>query len=363
MRSQRRCVLRQAIVTCLFAVMVGSITEENKAQAEPPRSTSAVPVPTSKSQTVYRRNDDRTVVNPKRLAGSKIRRFESKRLVLYTDIEDQKLAASIPKLADALFDRLTKYFGALPASRQGGEFQATGFLMAEKSTFQSLGLLTSRVPQFENGRHLGYEFWANAQDFDYYTRHLALHEFTHCFMTCVTGSTNAPPPWYMEGMAEYFATHRITPNGPTFGVMPENKKDYEGFGRTTFLNRAVSGGESLRLAKVMQVKPSDPAIYPWSWAACWFLAEHPKYGEGFRKLGAHISYAQFMQKLSLLVANDPEELEVRWHEFINQLVDGYDLKRGAIAMSPCKQLAVGGTATFSVQAGKGWQSTGVQLEP
>ncbi|MFK7822247.1 MAG: hypothetical protein AB8G99_26360, partial [Planctomycetaceae bacterium] len=46
-----------------------------------------------------------------------------------------------------------------------------------------------------------------------------------------------------------------------------------------------------------------------------------------------------------------------------QLVDGYDLKRGAIAMSPCKQLAVGGTATFSVQAGKGWQSTGVQLEP
>ena len=361
MRGPLRCVLKTALVT-FAALMVGSTSMENKAQAETPIVPATKPTQPSEPQKVYRRTDDRVVVNPQRLTSSKIRKFESKRMVLYSDIEDQNLAASIPKLADALFERLTEYYGALPPSRQGGEFQTTGYLMANKSAFQSLGLLTDRVPQFENARHLKYEFWANAQDFEYYTRHLVLHEFTHCFMTCVTGSTNAPPPWYMEGMAEYFATHRITKDGPVFGVMPENKKDYQGFGRTTFINRAVASGTGHRLAKVMQVKPTDPAIYPWSWAACWFFTEHPKYGPSFRRIGNHNSYASFMQKFAPLVGNDSAKLEIRWHEFINQLVDGYDLTRGAVTMSNCKPLVIGGSTKFVLQANQGWQSTGVQLE-
>lgn len=308
----------------------------------------------------FRRDDDRVVQNMERLSGSPIKRYESKRLILYTDI-DPKIAEQLPLLADALYAQLETFFGKLPANKAGTEFQSTGYLMRDQKLFRTLGLLTDRVPPFENGRHMGYEFWANDQQTDYYRRHLVLHEFTHCFMACVTGTNDAPPAWYMEGMAEYFGTHRLTKQGPQFGIMPENKDDYKGLGRITFLNRARSAGKVRSLADVMSLKAEEPTLYPWSWGACWFLTTQPDLA--FRNIGTHHTLRSFQNKLAGVVQSDANLLEARWRDFVHQLEDGYDGSRAAIQTKPGSDLAAGETKTITVAADHGWQSTGIALQP
>ena len=336
-------------VACLL--IVGSCVANDK-PAEPTNSI---------GQTKYRLADNRVVVNSARLVGSGIRRFESKRLILYTDIENQQLAAQLPKLADALFDHLTKYFGPLPPAKNGGEFQATGYLMKDQKTFRSLGLLTDRVPQFENGRHMRYEFWANDQPYDYYKRHLVLHEFTHTFMTCVTGMRNTAPVWYMEGMAEYFAAHRLTKAGVEFGVMPENLKDYQGFRRIRTLRESIAAGPPKSMAAVMQSSPEGQAVYSWGWAACWFFANDPEYATRFRKIKSHPSPAEFSRQMSA-TAGDQELLEVRWHEFVNQIREGYAVTLASIPATNSNPLAVGEKKTVQIKANRGWQPTGILLD-
>lgn len=316
---------------------------------------------TRAEDTTYRQPDDRVVQNAARLQGSDIQRYESKRLILYSDV-DPKVAERLPGFADKLFDELTRFFGPLPPNRSETEFQATGYLMVNQKTFRTLGLLTDRVPPFEHGRHLGYEFWVNSQQTEYYSRHLVLHEFTHCFMACVTGTTDAPPAWYMEGMAEFFATHRLTTETIQFGVMPENKEDYQGLGRITFLSRDRKKTPIRPLHQVMGMGPTEPSLYEWSWAACYYLMRHPDFGSDFRKIGTHLSRSEFAEKLAVARTGKYELLEAGWYEFVNQLCDDYDIARAAAAVAEGKRMKIGQTVTLEIAADRGWQSTGVLVE-
>lgn len=370
---------------CVVLGMVGCGGDENKSQpakstATPTTSVSVPetfePIPEVQPPTVaesqiapsqptvpddnkvYRRRDDRVVQNMQRLSGSQIKRYESKRLILYSDVAPET-ASQLPPLVDALYAELVQFFGKLPANKEGTAFQATGYLMRDQRQFRTLGLLTDRVPAFENGRHLGYEFWANDQKDDYYRRHLVLHEFTHCFMACVTGTNDAPPAWYMEGMAEYFGTHRLTKNGPRFGVMPENKQDYKGLGRITYLNQAQLQGNIKSLNDVMSLRAEDASLYPWSWGACWFLASQPE--PGFRKIGTHHTLISFQKNLANVVQSDPDFLEARWRGFLKQLCDGYDGQRAAVKAKAGVELEVGESKTVSVAADANWQPTGIAL--
>ncbi len=128
----------------------------------------------------------------------------------------------------ALYEDLIAYFGELPPARDGSEWQITGYLMRDPERFTAAGLVPSSLPPFHHGLNRRRRFWMHEQSLDYYNEHLLLHEAIHCFMT--TLPVPSGPAWYMEGMAEHFATHRTFPGGNVeFGIIPATPDETPGF--------------------------------------------------------------------------------------------------------------------------------------
>ncbi len=136
----------------------------------------------------YRPSDARPKHNVAALKAVGIHRYASKHLELFTDIKPE-LAKDLPPLVDQLYAALENYFGPLPPDREGSTFQMTGYIMADKRVFRETGLLPENLPGFYHGRNRGAEFWINDQEYDYFRRHLMLHEATHCYMTFGKTST------------------------------------------------------------------------------------------------------------------------------------------------------------------------------
>jgi len=331
----------------------------------PPKTPSLVEVPDLGP--IYRQPDRRRTPDPDRLGEAGIRRIASRRLVLFTDSIDEAVD-EIPEAADDLFDDLVRYFGKLPPARDGSEFQVTGYLMTDRVRFADLGLIPRDLPPFLNGRHRGQEFWANEQQADYYRAHLALHEFTHCFMTCLPDSYG--PPWYMEGMAEVFATHRPSLQadslgGYEFAVMPQSRNGFEDWGRIRLIDEAVAAERFHTIDEVRQL-PDESFLqnepYAWSWALCYFLSQHPGYRTRFQSLGPANQRSRLEEKFNRLFIDDAEAVNDEWRLFVQNLCYGYDLQRAAIDFRQGDTLASGSTSAVEIAPDRGWQSSGVLLE-
>jgi hypothetical protein len=313
-----------------------------------------------------RRADDRPDIDNARLAEVGILRFVSDRLVLYTDI-DPEVARQLPPLIDAVYLQWIAYFGELPPAEDGSEFMLTGYLMRDRGLFQELGLLPEDLVEFQHGRHRGYQFWMNEQQYDYYRRHLLIHEATHCFMTIVPQRT-PPPLFYLEGMAELFGTHTLLETGELrTGVMPASAEAAVGFGRIEMLRDAVRNGAGRTIAQVLEIDAQDftesqSIPYAWSWALCWFLDSHPRYRERFRELAAIPDGDEFRRAMLDLFVDDRREMEAEWEVFVVGLEYGFDLERSAIDFVQGVPLAEGEPARIDLPADRGWESTGVLVE-
>lgn len=312
---------------------------------------------------VVRPSDTRPKHDDRKLAALGIKLYESKRLKLYTDI-DPAIAKSFPAYVDAAHDAWVDYFGPLPPNKERTEFQMTGYLMTSKPLFREAGLIPADLPDFVNGRHRGAEFWMVDQKFDYYRRHLMIHEATHCYMTILGGPL--PPVWYMEGMAELFGTHRVETNGKIlFRVMPENQTDYGGLGRITFLRQEVAAERGKTLDDVLAIRPTDflkNDAYAWSWGLCAFLDGHPKYQQRFRLLARNLTYREFQRRFQERFESDSIRLRQEWLLFVRSIQEGFDNERAAVvfreAVKPASSLAT----SIEILADRGWQSTGVTVE-
>jgi hypothetical protein len=218
-----------------------------------------------------------------------------------------------------------------------------------------------------SGRHRGQELWVNEQETDYFRRHLVLHEFTHCFMSSLPGEVEIPS-WYAEGMAELFGTHRIDEAGNHhFGVMPDRSENFRGHGRLELIRSEIAQGRWKSLEDVERIDAKEflqtPA-YAWSWAACAFLDEHPRYATKFRELGRHTADGQFETELRKFFKEGADALRTEWSLFTHQLQYGFDLERAAIDFRPGQPLERGGTGrSVDVAAARGWQSSGVLVKP
>jgi len=318
------------------------------------------PTRAEKGGRAFRPADDRPRHDDASLAALGIRKFVSRRLLLYSDIPAAK-AERLPPLVDAAYDAWVAYFGDLPPARDGAEYQLTGYLIGDLDLFRSAGLVPEGVT-FEHGRHRGQEFWMRDQEYDYYRAHLLIHEATHCFMTAVPGS-NAGPVWYMEGMAERFGTHRDGGAATEFRTMPASPEETAGFGRITLVREEVEAGRFKPLDDVFALKASDfvqtPA-YAWSWAACAFLDTHPRYRERFRELGDPKLRWVLDRELRDRFATDRADLDAEWAVFAHSLRYGYDLERAAVEFRAGEALPSDG-ASFKVKAERGWQSSGVRV--
>lgn len=319
--------------------------------------------PVAEPATGFRASDDRRAHNIDRLKQLGINRFESKRCVLFTDI-DPGVAKNLPMFVDALYETLVDYFGELPINREGTEFQVTGYLMKDQKIFLKAGLLPKNLPSFEHGRHSGYEFWMNDQQWDYYRRHLMLHEATHCFMTCCMQNENiAPPAWYMEGMAEWFATHRVVDGQIDIAVMQQTDSGYDGFSRVRLVRDAVDAGETIPFQRFVALGPGDyveTRHYAQGWAVCQILNRHPVYQKQFRKLKHLRTYDEFNKGMAIAFANDSGQMQSEVDLFLREIEIGYDFVRNAIRFDtpnqPLQSESLQSERSVTVDAGAGWQS-------
>lgn len=332
-----------------------------------PPSEPAAPVPGE----VFRRSDNRPTHDVDRLARLGIRRYASERLVLFTDIEPEG-ARTLPPLVDAAYEQWVAYLGELPPDRERTAFQVTGYLMRDAKRFEDSGLVPRDLPRFLNGRHRDYEFWMYDQEHAYYRQHLLLHEATHCFTTCLPNVQM--PIWYLEGIAELFATHewvegqgaRVEGKGTLeTRVMPADRDSFGGLGRISLIQEAVAAGRSKSLAEVAGLRPNDylePEAYAWAWAATKFLDGHPRYAERFRELGGKVVIGEvpFETAFDELFGEDRAAIDAEWPVFVDDLRPGYDLERAAITFLAGQPVAA--ESTCEIRADRGWQSTEMLVE-
>ncbi|MBD3676592.1 MAG: hypothetical protein HUJ26_24030 [Planctomycetaceae bacterium] len=282
-------------------------------------------------------------------------RYTSKHLVLFTDIEPE-IAQRLVAMVDQEYEAWIKGFGPLPEAADQSEFRMIGYLMRDMGALVELGLVPRLYLNMRTGGHIGDRFWMLDQATDYYRRHLLFHEATHCFMTIMPDTSL--PKWYLEGMAEMVATHRLQEDGTiVFGVLPENREDYDGWGRIKTIQEEVAAGRFKSIAQLRSIERIDPVDevrdYAWSWALCYFLEKHPRYQERFHSLQTHWRSGAFVDEFDRLFMEDMEKLNTEWLLFVTSLMEGYDLQRAAMVWNPESD---GGNAI--VQADRGWQSTG-----
>ncbi|MFG0334989.1 MAG: hypothetical protein ACF8TS_16655, partial [Maioricimonas sp. JB049] len=262
---------------------------------------------------------------------------------------------------------LGEYFGPPLPARDGATFQLTGYIMRDKDRFRAAGMLPEDVEDFAHGRHRDYEFWMNDQEYDYYRRHLMIHEGTHCFMM-IMPATVRPPLWYLEGMAELFGTHRISVEGAAeFCVMPGEPDRFVGFGRIGMIAEAIAEGEYRSVKGMTELSANDfitrkDRPYAWSWAFCKFLDTHPRYRERFRELSRYLTSRAFYRHLQTAYTADMAALWIEWELFAHNLCYGYDIERAAIDFVKGVPLDPGGRVSIEVDAAAGWQSSVVQVE-
>lgn len=335
----------------------------------PPAERSSAPVEPSIAepappQVVYRPPDRRRQHDDAKLAALGIYRYESQRLRLYTDVDSEKVR-ELPRLTDQLYDTLVAYFGPLPPARDATEYQMTGYLISDLALFRETGLVPDDLPTFEHGRHRANEFWLRDQEFDYYRAHLLFHEATHCFMTVLP--EQEVNVWYMEGMAEYFATHRRDDQGKLqFGIMPQFPEEVAGWGRITLVRQAFSQDDFQTVPQLFELTPREfitPLPYAWSWGLGKFLCAHPRYAARFQRLGQTARDSRFAQQFRETFAADSRDLATEWMLFVVNLQYGYDIPRAAIEFRRGAPLISGmPPLELSIVSDRGWQSSEVELQ-
>ena len=301
------------------------------------------------------------------LLSSEIRKYESKRLTLYSDVTPAKIR-SLPEILDQAFEVWEAYFGKHPDDKSGRPFRMTGCVMVEAENFEKAGLEPPAIKTFlegvHPGKHEGRRFWMRDTETDYYREHLLIHEATHCFMTTRGGPSL--PVWYLEGTAELFATHQRDPQQKRmrFAVMPADVRKFPGWGRLVLLRRDFRRGRLPRfdqLEGLWKTEHKRTETYAWTWAFVKFLHSHPSYQKRFRGLGRHLSDGRFDAEFERAFRPQWPALQFEWQLLARDLVAGTDFRRAAIRFHRAEPLPDEGRSSV-VSADRGWQSTGVRLQ-
>lgn len=301
-------------------------------------------------------------IDEERVAAAGVRKIAGKFLTLYTDLPDAPGVEELPKVFDAAIPQWSEYFGVDAASVES--WRQVGYLMQDKTRFVTAGLLPNDLPSFLHGYQRGSELWLYEQPSDYYRRHLLLHEGTHGFMKRFLGG--AGPPWYMEGTAELFGTHRWQNEQLALRWFPQDKELTSFWGRIKVIQDEFRAGRGRSIEDILrydmkahlQVEP-----YAWCWAAAAFFDSHPVYRDRFRNLRkfAPDDTFTFSRRFFDSLQDDWPSVARQWHVFIANMDYGFDVAREAIVPQPTTDVPPEGV-TVTITANRGWQSSGYRLE-
>ena len=324
---------------------------ENSSEAAEPSQTQAAAEPKT----------DQIPIDDTQAAVAGIRKLAGRHLTLYTDVPIGPKADDLPRMFDLAVPQWCEYFHVDPS--QADQWHVTGFLMQDKTRFQSIGMMPADLPLFRNGYHRGGYIWIYDQPDTYYTQHLVLHEGTHAFMYSLVGGLG--PPWYAEGMAEFLGTHRWQNGQLTLGYFPKSKSETPGWGRIKIIRDELAAGRGMMIERIMQYGPQahlENAPYGWCWGLAAFLDAHPLSQKVFRQLYTRVRTGDVTPWLRQQLQNQWSALSEDWQIFVMNIQYGYDIARAAVVRKPAVPLPAGG-ASATIVADRGWQSTGIRLEP
>lgn len=294
-----------------------------------------------------------------------IRKLESQRLTLYTDVPSSPEVDELPQVFDQAFEQWCKYLGIDPLRHSNWHMRAS--LIDDPKKFQTCGLMPADVPKFFNGYTRDHECWLNNQTSTYYRRHLLLHEGVHGIMFTLLG--NNMPPWYAEGMAELLATHHWEHGRLELPYFPKSPSEVPKLGRIEIVQTDFAKHQAKRLTDVLAYDRQAHLVvdpYGWSWAAAAFMDGHPRYHDRFHQLISLLRKPDnFDDQLREIYGDDFDRLCEEWQVFVADIDYGYDFQRTAIDSTPGKAIPKQGaitTAKISVAADRGWQNSGLLLE-
>ncbi|MFN7629255.1 MAG: hypothetical protein ACK5PZ_20715, partial [Pirellula sp.] len=264
--------------------------------------------------------------------GNGLRKLTSGNLTLITDLPIDQELKSWPDVLHQAIERWDQVW-TVPAERKQS-LQLTAFLIGDKSIFQSAGYLDG-VPEFDDGYQLADRIFVMEQPSEYYRRHLFLHEATHWIMFQYFGGAGSP--WFMEGMADMFATHRWADGKLTLGVIPSDPREVPHWGRFKRLREMVQRGEAPTLASVLRFgnqRENRIDRYVWSWAACFFFWNHPEYQRAIADAASPpLNYSMDLSnRLRMSLADRWAIVEADWNGFITEFDFGFDPQRSMIAL-------------------------------
>ncbi len=300
-------------------------------------------------------------IDDAQVAVAGIRKLQGNHLTLYTDVPPGPKVDDLPAIFDLAVPQWCAYFGVDAA--KAADWRVTGFLMQDKTLFQATGLMPSDLPPFPNGFQRGPYLWVYDQSTAYYSRHLVLHEGTHAFMDQILGGFG--PPWYSEGMAELLGTHLWSNNQLRLGYMPTDKTETPGWGRIKIIKEELAAGRGMMPKTIMEYGPQahqQVNPYGWCWGLAAFLDQHPDSQQVFRQLRQRLIKGDASTWLRQQLQDDWSSLAEDWQVFVMGIEYGYDIARAAIVRKPAVPLPPGGAAA-TITVDRGWQSTGLRLEP
>lgn len=291
-----------------------------------------------------------------------LRVLSGRRLILATD-RPARAGDGVEELCeifDQAFATWCQHYGLDP--EQTGDWRSLGCLVVDRERFRAAGLLPDSIPPFVNGYCDRSRFWMADQPNPDYRRHLLLHEGAHAFTLTLRGLDG--PTWYTEGIAEYLATHRLDDGRFVPTPIPLAPEDVEQLGRIEELVRQAAAGEAPTLESVLST-PGEAhrriADYAASWAVVAMLINHPRYAADFLRLERGPLDATLTERLRSSASWNELLAHRDFAAFVEDIDHGYDFARSSIDWMDGQPLVA--PAVVSVQAGKGWQNTGISITP
>lgn len=297
-----------------------------------------------------------------------LRKIEGDWIDVVTDLPPAAATDSLAESFDAAVPQWLQYWG-VDRQRADG-WHVTIYVMQDRDAFLRRGLLPDSLPAFRHGYTAGNTAWVVAQESDYYTRHLVLHEGVHSLAQHLF--EGAGPFWFMEGTAELLATHHGVAAELRLPVVPRDREATPLWGRLKLIAQRREAGKSLSIQSVMRypnrltdrVEP-----YAWSWAAVTLLDMYPEYRRVLIAAAARgrDQSAEFTRTLYKQLYDQWPVLQTRWRIFIDGFDYGYDVSRNRVELDDDAPLWEGqasgeaGPLTVRVAANRGWQSAGVRI--
>jgi hypothetical protein len=291
------------------------------------------------------------------------KRWEQGRLTLITDLPIDDELRAWPEVLDQAIAAWTQQW-RLDASHSQS-WRLTAYLIGDRKRFLESGL-EAQIPSFEDGYQMRDTVFLIEQPSVYYRRHLFLHEATHWAM--YRGFGGAGSPWYMEGMADLYGTHRWKDRKLSLGIVPNSPTEVPQWGRFKRLKDMLSRDEVPTLKQI--VSYSNDSVnrmdrYVWSWAACLFFANHPRYREAFAAASEPpLDYSMRVSQrlLQSLDASWPWVV-AEWNGFLSDFDFGCDPSSSMPLLEDTRWNTIesGETIRCNVLATKGWQPTGIRV--